>query len=454
MGDRQVLRAYAERAAGKPGEPIRFVASTDQLARDGLVIDDDAWQLDNYLRNPVFLWSHDYVGRTLPIGRTVELEPGNGTLRSATVFDQGDEFARQVEAKYRGGFLNAVSVGWDTLEAKGGEGPVRAVVTKADLLDISAVPVPGDPKAMIERQRRALAELGAELASLDDDDVAERFYRLGVDLDAATRHFGSLTFHELRERIERAAAERHRARWIWVRDMSDEWVVYEAQTNDERAVLYRATYNVDGTDTLTIGDPVEVTERFEFTPVRQRTHQDSSRGAVPPHATPTLPEGTAWPTDGRTAGGAYIDAAGAGHYPHHSSNGEVVWRGVAAAMVALYTEPATQDRSDEERRGIHTHLARHYRQFGKQPPEFRTARDLSALGHQEIAGLFLEGEDEAMRPSTREKVAALLTEAARALEADDDGTGEGDPPAGDGLSLDADLLSRIRDALPEPVATE
>jgi len=38
-----------------------------------------------------------------------------------------------------------VSVGWNTQENEG------ATVTKAELLDVSAVPVPGDPGALIQR---------------------------------------------------------------------------------------------------------------------------------------------------------------------------------------------------------------------------------------------------------------------------------------------------------------
>lgn len=55
-------------------------------------------------------------------------------------FDPDDEFARAIERKCRNGFLNTVSVGWDS------RGDTN------ELLDISAVPVPGDPDALMERQ--------------------------------------------------------------------------------------------------------------------------------------------------------------------------------------------------------------------------------------------------------------------------------------------------------------
>lgn len=158
--DPQYLRAYTERAAAsaEPGTPIRFVASTENVARDGLVISADGWQLDNFRANPTILWSHDYMGNRPPIGKATNLEVKDGKLFADVVFDQADEFARSIERKYRDGFLNAVSVGWDTVQMeppKGSDGAAR--ITQAELLDISAVNVPGDPGALMERQKRALA---------------------------------------------------------------------------------------------------------------------------------------------------------------------------------------------------------------------------------------------------------------------------------------------------------
>lgn len=146
----EFLRAYCERQADgslvAPG-PIRFVASTEGVKRDGRTLRMDRWMLDSFRQNPVFLWAHDYWGRNLPIGR-VEPAVENGQLMADVTFDQEDDFARQVESKYRRGYLNAVSVGWNDVQ-KGKE-------IWHELLDVSAVPVPGDADALMERQYRAL----------------------------------------------------------------------------------------------------------------------------------------------------------------------------------------------------------------------------------------------------------------------------------------------------------
>lgn len=54
-------------------------------------------------------------------------------------------------------------------------------------------------------------------------------------------------------------------------------------------------------------------------------------------------------------------------FPHHRpSDGKVVWRAVANAMARLNQAGIP----DADRRDVYEHLARHYRQFGKEPPEF------------------------------------------------------------------------------------
>jgi hypothetical protein len=142
-----------------------FVATTGGAKRDGLALDMTGGQFDNYMRNPVFLWAHDYSGRTLPIGKTVKLTSSKTRLRAHVVFDQGDEFARQIERKFDDGFLSAVSVGWMDMERDN-----AGMITKWDLLDISAVPVPGDPDALIEREL-ALVRGFIEQHTLPEDEL-------------------------------------------------------------------------------------------------------------------------------------------------------------------------------------------------------------------------------------------------------------------------------------------
>ena len=65
--------------------------------------------------------------------------------------------------------------------------------------------------------------------------------------------------------------------------------------------------------------------------------------------------------------------------PHHDIiDGEihVVWRGVAAAMAALMGARGGTDIPSGERRAVYNHLARHYKQFNKEPPSFESVERL------------------------------------------------------------------------------
>jgi len=57
--------------------------------------------------------------------------------------------------------------------------------------------------------------------------------------------------------------------------------------------------------------------------------------------------------------------------PHHDpGTGAVVWRAVAAAMAALLGARGGVDIPSADRRRVYEHLASHYRQFDREPPEF------------------------------------------------------------------------------------
>jgi len=89
--------------------------------------------------------------------------------------------------------------------------------------------------------------------------------------------------------------------------------------------------------------------------------------------------------------------------PHHDIvNGRlsVVWRGVAAAMQVLLGARGGVDIPEADRRGVYNHLARHYRQFGREPPEFHARSSLD--GPQGAQGSALNPEEEEERREMEE----------------------------------------------------
>ncbi len=161
IGESVHVRAMRDINAETDDGIMRFVASTEDVARDGLIIEADAWRFDNFDRNPVFLWAHDYSQP--PIGRVVEREITQRGLEIGVEW-AGTDAGREIGGLYRDGFLNAVSVGWRTHKIEFSDDPAEAPrIKEAELLEVSGVPVPADPGAVAVG--RAVA--GAPIETVD-----------------------------------------------------------------------------------------------------------------------------------------------------------------------------------------------------------------------------------------------------------------------------------------------
>lgn len=179
------LRGFAQRAEDDDSTdgPIRFIVATEGKKADGLDLRMDGLNLDRFRANPVVMYGHDYYGRdSLPIGRAENLEVDGGRLMADTVFDLDDEFAAKVDRKYRGGFLNAVSVGFDIR----GIDPETGVVNEWEMIEYSAVPIPLDPDAVAESGRqRAIAFATALTEARDGTAITDGNRSLVEDAIAA-----------------------------------------------------------------------------------------------------------------------------------------------------------------------------------------------------------------------------------------------------------------------------
>jgi len=134
--------------------------------------------------------------------------------------------------------------------------------------------------------------------------------------------------------------------------------------------------------------------------ILEEAYYAEHRGVVPFKETAKADEGTAWDANAATArlrnwagvdgenpsganwakyaqGFAWFDSGkkdtlGAYKLPHHDIQAGrlvVVWRGVAAAMAALGGGRGGVDLPAGDKAGVRSHLLRHYKQFGKEPPD-------------------------------------------------------------------------------------
>lgn len=170
--DREVSdhhRAVTEAQIRQSGEEdvvtVQFM--TDQVARDGMVLDPEGLDTQAYERNPVVLWSHGTDPRRggEPIARASNIRQGGDGMLADVTFAE-DDFAQRIKRKVQDGFINAVSIGWRTEDIdRTGDAPT---ITESDMTEFSIVAVPADTDALVQ-EREAGEDLRHRLATIENE---------------------------------------------------------------------------------------------------------------------------------------------------------------------------------------------------------------------------------------------------------------------------------------------
>lgn len=147
--------------------------STAQVDRENDTVAIAGWQLEEYSKNPVVLFAHQYSQP--PVGRSVRTWVEGDALKSTLEFVPAGvyEFADTIEALYRLGFMRALSVGFRALKYAMNEQRRGYDILECELLEYSCVPVPANPGALAAAKSAGvnLSPMKAMLeASMEDID--------------------------------------------------------------------------------------------------------------------------------------------------------------------------------------------------------------------------------------------------------------------------------------------
>jgi hypothetical protein len=316
---------FQVREVGDPTDRVlEFVGSTADVDRYGDIIEVEGWDLKNFKKNSPFLWVHNYVAP--PVGTVVKAFTDERGLICHTYFPTDEEIAVQgwpsniptpetVYRLYKIGSLKATSVGFAGLERepiidkKNGGQQTGWRYLKSELYELSAVPVPANPYAVIQQ------------------------------------------------------------------------AVQKGVISEEQARVFQAS------------DPLE------------------EKGVIPYKEYPTDEPGAAWdgPAEIKAAEVSDLkkmcawfdsenpDIKNSYKLPHHRAKGyNTVWKGVSAAMGALLGARGGVNIPDADRKGVYNHLAKHYAQFQKTPPEFKNYMEIIESLEAELA----EAKAQAPKPFT------------------------------------------------------
>lgn len=131
----QNLKAFVENINGK----MLAVASDEMEDRQGDKLNLETWDLRNYKKNPVLQFAHNY--NLPPIGLAKNIRVEGKKLLFEPEFHEITQLAREVKQLYEEGIMKAFSVGF-LIKEKDGE-------QSLELLEISGVPVPANPRALV-----------------------------------------------------------------------------------------------------------------------------------------------------------------------------------------------------------------------------------------------------------------------------------------------------------------
>ena len=122
---------------------FKVVASDETIDRAGEVIKISGWELWNFMKNPVIIANHVYRVENI-IWKANNIYVENDKLIVEWVFATTD-LAQDVRKLYDGGFIKTVSVGFIPKERDPNN---SNIITRAELLEVSFVPVPCNPNAL------------------------------------------------------------------------------------------------------------------------------------------------------------------------------------------------------------------------------------------------------------------------------------------------------------------
>lgn len=194
---------------------VPAVLSTGQIARDGFIVDQRGWSLDNYRSNPVVLWNHGQGMQNdgVPIGRDDQVAMSQDSLIGVTQFDTEDPQSVRIFNKIKNGFVSTPSVRWKPMrtEVRRVDGKEVLAFVEQDLLEYSWGAVPVDTGAhairtmtgealdiaalmdaapaldeVLSRMEAAYAELTVDVSRLDDG-ARERLTRLHANVATLIR---------------------------------------------------------------------------------------------------------------------------------------------------------------------------------------------------------------------------------------------------------------------------
>ena len=159
----------------KDDRTLEFVGSKEITDRDKEIVKVAGLDLKNYKKNPVVLWSHQYDQP--PVAKATKVWKSKDEVKFNVKFADMEEysFADTIYKLYKGGYMNAVSIGfipdYDSIEyPEKSKGGTQRIFNKSELIELSLVPVGANPAALLQSKgiQKALDDKAIDNTELEE----------------------------------------------------------------------------------------------------------------------------------------------------------------------------------------------------------------------------------------------------------------------------------------------
>ena len=163
---------------------VEGVFSAEVEDRQGEIVVQSGWILDNYKKNPIVLWAHN-SGQP-PIARMLEIgvNPATNQLEGKMQFAVNESpFAAEVFALIVGGYQKAFSAGFINNKYEIDQENDKVYLLENELLEMSVVPVPANQLALAKSKGMIVTAYKKEIGD-EDEEIPEDVDDLeDLDLD-------------------------------------------------------------------------------------------------------------------------------------------------------------------------------------------------------------------------------------------------------------------------------
>lgn len=179
IGKKSIMSLPVEvKVVDKDNGTLEAIFSTQDVDRHGDTVIQEGWDLTNFKKNPVILNSHNYGDAAEVIGKASNVRIEKKKLIGNITFAINENpKAKVIFDLYSNGFLSAFSVGFIPSKFKEDKnGNVDwYIIEEAELLEVSAVSVPANARALAKKKgiEVDVLEEEPEVPEEKDEDVAE-----------------------------------------------------------------------------------------------------------------------------------------------------------------------------------------------------------------------------------------------------------------------------------------